>query len=71
MVRIVDLIERSQSTRERGTLRKIIKEVIEKDNKNNNLDRIMDLDRTIRQKLIHVANSTQWDKTCCCIVICL
>ncbi|KAH1221810.1 hypothetical protein GmHk_12G035141 [Glycine max] len=58
VVRRVDQMERRQTIRGRGRPKKTIREVIKKDLELNDLDRSMVLDRTLWQKLIHVADST-------------
>ncbi|KAL5190712.1 Craniofacial development protein 2 [Glycine soja] len=58
VVRRVDQMERRQTIRGRGRPKKTIREVIKKDLEINGLDRSMVLDRTLWQKLIHVADPT-------------
>ncbi|KAH1255661.1 Retrovirus-related Pol polyprotein from type-2 retrotransposable element R2DM [Glycine max] len=58
VVRRVDQMERRQTIRGRGRPKKTIREVIKKDLEINGLDRSMILDRTLWQKLIHVADPT-------------
>lgn len=56
VVRRVDHIERRQTTKGKGRSKKTITKVIKKDLKNNNLDNSRVLNRTLWQKLIHVAD---------------
>ncbi|KAL5176375.1 LINE-1 retrotransposable element ORF2 protein [Glycine soja] len=58
VVRRVDQMERRQTIRGRGRPKKTIREVIKKDLELNDLDRNIVLDRTLWQKLIHVADPT-------------
>ena len=51
-------MKRRQTIRGRGRPKKTIREVIKKDLELNDLDRSMVLDRTLWQKLIHVADPT-------------
>lgn len=56
-------MERSQTTRGRGRLRKTIREIIKKVLEINEFNRSMVLDRTLWWKLIHAGNATYGDKT--------
>lgn len=58
MVRRVDQIERSKTTKNKKRPKKVIKEDIKKDLDFNILIMIMVIDRTLGWKLIHVADST-------------
>lgn len=56
MVKRIDHIERSQTTRGRGTPRKTIRKIIKKYLEINDLDRSMIFDRTLWWKLIHATD---------------
>ena len=51
-------MERRQTIQGRGRPKKTLREVIKKDLEINGFDRSMVLDRTLCQKLIHVADPT-------------
>lgn len=59
----------SQRNRDKGRLRKTIKEFIKEDLQINDLERSMTLDKILGQKLIHVVYSLNKIRLNCCIIL--
>lgn len=58
VIRMVDSMERSQTIREKGRPGKTGREIIKKDLKINDLDKIIILDKTLWKKLIYEGDPT-------------